>query len=80
MPAWCVQISVSAGQTNTNAGLNPALVLLYAACIEAPDRSHAVARSNLTLLAAAWYFPTVVLFSLAERKKNNKKKIKYRCE
>jgi hypothetical protein len=30
--------------------------------------------------SAAGYFPTDVGFSLAERKTNNKKKLKYRCE
>jgi hypothetical protein len=43
------------------------------------DRTYAVALSNAALPAAAWYFPTVVRFSLCERKTNNKKKIQYRC-
>jgi hypothetical protein len=42
-------------------------------------RIYAVVLSNDALPAAAWYFPTVVRFSPAERKTNNKKKIKYRC-
>jgi hypothetical protein len=44
------------------------------------NRTYVVALSNAALPAAAWYFPTVVRFSLVERKTNNKKKIKYRCE
>jgi hypothetical protein len=59
----------------------PALVLLYAACIEAPDRSHAVARKR-HFACGSMVLPisSVVLFSLCERNKINKKKIKYRCE
>jgi len=43
-------------------------------------RTNAVALSNAALPAAAWYFPTVVRFSLCERKNEQQKKIKYRCE
>src|SRR6476660_2780620 len=43
-------------------------------------RAYAVAFSNVALPAAAWYFPLHLLFvfSLCERKTNNKKKITYR--